>query len=248
MLSSVRASLRSSALAAGFVGLALWLALPVQGREPAATQTAAEMMQQAHDGRAVWTDFPGFESRVRCSVDGGVVEGRVSVARDGVVRLDLPEDSRFGWVQRTLDSLIGHRLSDGEAITNVEFADDQADHPQGRLIRAIDTPDHSLWRAKGDVLMEVHRVGKESRFIISVSDVWRTADHKHLPKDFVVTTWKLPAGQIESVRQVRQEWARIGNLDLPARHLAIQDRSDGTRVTYQIEFLDHLPAAKTVQK
>ena len=206
------------------------------------------MMQQAHDGRAVWTDFPGFESRLRCRVDGNVLEGRVSVARDGVVSLDLPEDSRFAWVQRTLNSMIGHRLSDSDAVANVEFADEQADHPQGRLIRSVDTPEHSLWRAKGDVLTEVHRIGKESRFIISVSDVWRTADQKHLPKDFVVTTWKLPAGTIDSVRQVRQEWARVGNLDLPARHLAIQDRSDGTRVTYQIEFLDHLPATKTAQK
>ncbi len=235
MISRTRcwASLRRAALLASvFAGL--WSVAS------AAEPTASAMMQKAHDGRAVWRDFPGFTAKIRCSHDGAVLEGQLTADRKGDVKVSwAKDDDRFAWVQRTLDSVIGHRVASDDAITNVEFADDQANHPQGRLIRSQDAKEHSLWRVKDDVLTEVHRVGETSRFIISVAEVARTAEGTHLPRSYAVTTWETPSNRIQSVRQIFQEWTHVGRFDLPARHLAITNKSDGSRVTQQIEFLDY---------
>ncbi|MBC7820183.1 MAG: DUF3386 family protein [Planctomycetaceae bacterium] len=244
-MARMKAELRLALLAGGLVAMSVWMTAFASGAEP----TAAAMMQKAHDGRAVWTDFSGLTARVRCFQDGTVVEGQLVVERNGDVKLSLPkDDERFAWVQRTLDSVIGHRLSSDDAITNVEFADDQTNHPQGRLIRSIDSKDKSQWRAKGDVLTEVHRFGETSRFVISVAEVARTAEGTHLPRSYAVTTWETPSNRIQSVRQISQEWTRVGRFDLPAKHLAITNRSDGSRVTQQIEFLDYQITTATAAK
>lgn len=235
-------------MAAGLVTLSLWMSVFARGGETTPA-TAQQMMKQAHDGRAVWVEFPGFSARVRCRADGVAVDGRVVVGRDGKVTLSLSkEDEQFAWVQRTLDSVIGHRLSSEDAIQNVEFADAQTEHPQGRLIRSLDAKDHSLWRAKEDVLTEVHRFGEKFRFIISVTEVSRTPEGTHLPRSYVVTTWETPSERIQSVRQIQQEWTRVGRFDLPVKHLAITNKSDGSRVSQQIEFLDHQISTATAAK
>lgn len=219
---------RIDLLALGLVSFAGLLTSFAQGGDDAAKEpTAVNLMKQAHDGRAVWTEFTGFTARVRCRVDGVAVDGRVAVGRDGKITLSLTnEDERFAWVQSTLDTVIGHRLSADDAIQNVEFADAQADHPQGRLIRSLDAKDHSLWRAKGDVLTE----------------------GTHLPRSYVVTTWETPSEQIQSVRQIQQEWTRVSRFDLPSKHLAITNKSDGSRISQQIEFLDHQISTTTAAK
>jgi hypothetical protein len=235
-MARMKSELRLALLAGGLVAACLAIANSARGAEP----TAAAMMQKAHEGRAVWKDFNGFTCKIRCSHDGAVLEGQLTVDRKGDVKiLWSKDDERFAWVQRTLDSVIGHRLSSDNAITNVEFADDQTNHPQGRLIRSLDPKEHSLWRAKDDVLTEVHRVGETSRFIISVAEVTRTAEGTHLPRSYAVTTWETPSNRIQSVRQIHQEWTRVGRFDLPAKHLAITNKSDGSRVTQQIEFSDY---------
>lgn len=231
LLSVLRCVLAGTAAAVAFV--------PPAALQAGESATAATLMKSAHDGRAEWQNFQGFEARVRVSADGTTAEGRISVDRDGTVKIALPDHPRFAWAQRPLDSLIGHRLPTGEAISNVEFADDQVDHPHGRLLRSADRKDKTLWRVKGDVLTEVRRTGENSRFTISIADVHRTAEGKHLPANFIVTTWELPSERLKSVRQVHQEWRRVNGIDLPTSYLAISNRSDGTTTSQQIELFDH---------
>ena len=121
LMARMKPELRLALLAGGLAAMSVWMTAFASGAEP----TAAAMMQKAHDGRAVWRDFAGFTARVRCSQDGAVVDGQLTVDRNGKVTLSLKDDERFAWLQRTLDSVIGHRLSSDDAITNVEFTDDQ---------------------------------------------------------------------------------------------------------------------------
>ena len=201
--------------------------------------TAPQLMQIAHDGRAEWGNFPGFEAKLTLATDSARGEGRLHVSPDGKMDLTLPPGEEFQWAQRALKSVVGHRLTVNDAITNVEFADQQADHPHGRLLRSTNPQEKSLWRVQGDVLTEVHRITDTSRLIISISDVLRTPEGKHLPQNFSVTTWELPSNQIKSARQVHQDWSRIGGIDLPSTFWAITNRPDGTSVTHRIDFSEH---------
>jgi len=94
-------------------------------------------------------------------------------------------------------------------------------------------------RLQGNVLTEVHRFNGKTRFVMSVTDVLRNAEGKHLPKNFSVTTWDAASGQIKTSRQVYNEWSRVGHLDLPAKLLAAINKDDGSRRVEQVELFEH---------
>jgi N-acetylneuraminic acid mutarotase len=91
---------------------------------------------------------------------------------------------------------------------------------------------------QGDVLTEVHRFHGENHMVISVGEVARTLEGKHLPKSFSVTTWD-KAGAIVTARQVLQEWKRVDGVDLPVRILAAINKNDGSRTVEEITFANH---------
>lgn len=214
----------------------LAVALPLT----ASAQTAPELMKVAHDGRAVWQNFPGFTADlVALNSSGANARGTLVVSASGDVKIEsaasqpLPE-----WVEKTLKSVVGHRLSDDGAITKVDFADEDKAHPMGRLLKSTEENDHSQYRVKGDLMTEVHRNMGKTRFIISVADVSRTQEGKHLPRNFTVTTWDAQ-GALVSARQVNNEWTRVGAVDLPVRLLATTSKSDGTRTVEEITLSKH---------
>jgi N-acetylneuraminic acid mutarotase len=213
----------------------------------AAEPTAAEQMRKEHEGRVQWVAFPGFSADVVLTQDGKSARGTLSVDAEGKLTLKTDQSEGLEWAQRTLGSVVSHRLSDSGEITNVEFADDNATHPLGRLLKSLDATDHSLWRVKEDVLTEVHRIHDKTRMIISVSEVSRNADGKHLPRSFTVTTWNSETGAIQSTRQVFNEWLKVGSYDLPARMLAANSKADGTRVVEEIVLANHKLAEGNVK-
>ncbi len=212
----------------------------------AADKTPEQLMTEAHEGRAVWTDFHGFTADIIATVDGKSTKGTLDVSPEGALELKLSDPSGMEWVERTLQSTVSHRLSDDGAITNVEFADEDRNHPMGPLLKSKDPADKSLWRVKGDVLTEVHRNHGKTRFIISVGEVSRTAEGKHLPHSFVVTTWDNETGAITKARQVQNEWKRFGRLDLPVRLVGMNATSDGKRQVEEIRLSNHVVKAPRV--
>jgi len=213
--------------------------LLMSGLELRAAETAESLMKQAHDGRAIWSKFPGFTADISAGSDKQAAKGTLKVSATGDVILAFPNEAKTDWAGKTLKSVVGHRLSEDGAIANVDFADDVADHPLGRLLKSKDASEHSLWRVKGDLMTEVHRAMGKTRFIISVVDVARTKEGKHLPRNFTVTTWDAANGAIVSTRQVYNEWTRVGDIDLPTRLLAINSKSDGTRTVEDLVLTNH---------
>ncbi len=234
----------------GAVITALWLAEACAAEAAPDGVTAVGQMQAAHDGRAVWNDFPGFEAVLSANRDSEVVAGRLVITPTGSVELRLSGADKAEWLEKALDSLIGHRLANSEAIRNVEYADDHAAHPLGRLIRSRDAAEKSLWRVRGDVLTEVHRFSDKTHFVISVSDVARTPEGKHLPQDFTVETWDRATGRLIKSRQVHTEWTRVQNIDLPTRWWAVVNSDGEGRSVEAFELSAHrlLPKATTAAK
>jgi hypothetical protein len=207
--------------------------------------SAVEMMRAAHEGRAMWESFPGFKARVRLASEGKSIEGDVTVDGKGEMSLTLPDGAKADWAERTLRSVVGHRHATDHFESAVTFADEDASHPLGRLIKSTDASEKSLWRVKDDVLTEVHRYSATSHFVISVTEVWRNKEGKHLPRTFSVTTWDYASKTLKSTRQVYNEWTRIGSYDLPTKLLAVNCTADGNRIVEQIELteIELLPAA-----
>ncbi|WP_425616425.1 DUF3386 family protein [Anatilimnocola sp. NA78] len=205
----------------------------------AAADPAQDMMDRAHHGRATWTKFPGFTADVVVSSAGHASTGTLSVTADGKTELKLQQPDGLDWAQRSLSSIIGHRLSTDDGATNIEFADQDTKHPFGRLMKSKDASDHSQWRVKDDVLTEVHRFHGDNHLVISIGEVSRTPEGKHLPRSFSVTTWNTKTNAIVTARQVQQEWKRIQGIDLPVRILAAINKNDGSRTVEEITFSNH---------
>jgi hypothetical protein len=187
----------------------------------AASASAADLIHRARQARAVWHDFPGFEADLTLFAEGREQKGKVRVAADGTVTLEgikLQDERR---IVGPLRSLVAHRMPGGESDDDVSFADQQADHPLGRLIKLdYDSAMASAYRIKDDVIREVNRQMDEGRFTISVFDVNRNREGKYLPGFYTVNFWN-EDGSLRSSHAVYETWARVGDFDLPAAHAAV---------------------------
>jgi len=192
---------------------------------------AAKMMLKAHQARSTWgDDFPGFAADVKVSLDGEVTRGQVTVGPDGELQLEMPESKGKEWAEGALKSIVMHRLAETRDSYEVSFANQEKNHPLGRLIKFHGGETHSLYRIKGDVITEVHRSMGKIKFTISITEVARNKEGETLPSHFNVSYWTTEKGDLISNEDYREEWIRVGGFDLPARRLRIATGDDGRDV------------------
>lgn len=226
---------RSSLLCASVVALVAAVTYVSAGQAPDATT----LMVRAHEARATWNGFPGFAADLVVLDDEELAQGKLEVSASGELTLEL-SDKRFGWVERKLRSLAAHRMADGDREYDVSFADENEQHPLGRLIRINDDAlMGSRYRIQDDVIREVHRTMDDTRFTISVMDVARNADGGYLPKFYTVSYWDTKTGALKSTSVVRDDWIRVGHWDLPARLLTVESRGDAKRSVRDIRLSNH---------
>jgi uncharacterized GH25 family protein len=204
------------------------LALRISGDKAAAKTiptskqlSAAQMLSGAREGRAIWNNFPGFEADLTLFAEGREQTGKITIAADGSVSLSGIELKDDKGVVGTLRSLVGHRMPGGETDDNVSFADDQSDHPFGRLIKLdYDSAMASAYRIKDGVIREVNRQMDGGRFTISVFEVHRNPENKYLPGYYTVSFWNKD-GSLRSTSATHETWTRVGAFDLPATHASV---------------------------
>lgn len=191
--------------------------------DPAATK----MLADARAARAVWKDFPGFTADVAINTDGKTTKGTVAVNPKGDVTLRLPDGAPSPWAQRTLASVVGHRLDDGGGPdTPCAFEDDNADHPLGRAVRVLSDEFHSSYRIRDRQVIVVNREMKDARFSITVLENETNKEGKFLPACFVVNTWDA-TGALTSSETHHQTWKRADVFDLPESVLVVTAAGDG---------------------
>jgi hypothetical protein len=128
-------------------------------------------------------------------------------------------------------------MSSAERKYDVSFADDEAHHPLGRLIRINDDAlMGSHYRIRDDVITEVHRKLENLRFTITVTEVHRTAEGKTLPKAYTVSYWDAKTGGLTRTNAAVDEWTRVGRWDLPTRLLSFESTDDNRRNVREIRF------------
>jgi hypothetical protein len=199
---------------------------------------AEALMRRAHVVRSGWdASFPGFRAEVRVTIDGEYVEGKVTIA-GGEVKLDLPAGPQADWAAEQLESITMHRSAGVRERYDVSFADDEQDHPLGRLIKFHGGATHSLYRIKDDVITEVHRTMEKSKFTVSVTDVTRNVEGQTLPRHFNVSYWDAASGQLESNHDFTDDWVRLGKFDLPKSRLLVRT-GKGLRQVSQMVLSHH---------
>lgn len=226
--------MRLSLLLTSFVAL-LFATACAAATEP---KSASDLLLEAHEARAIWDDFPGFTADICVNVDGKSQCGQVAVDAYGKVELHGIELDGKAGVLRTLQSLINHRFSGGEFNDEVSFADDNKEHPLGRLI----TLDHdsrmaSSYRVKDDMICQVNRMMGNSRFTISVFSVHRNKENKILPQSYNVCFWNEDSTLRNSIT-VHEAWTRVGEFDLPTTHTSVNAGKDSL-TNVRIEFSNH---------
>jgi uncharacterized GH25 family protein len=204
--------------------------------KPISDPDAVAALARARAGRALWKGFPGFTADLVVTSAGEPVVGKVSVDENGVVSLDMPKSSLASWVQEQLDSMVQHRMPDGEVAEGaITWAEKDASHPLGRKIDLGDPTLKSAYRLKDDAIMEVNRMMGDLRFTISVLEIFRNQEGKYLPRSFTMNFFDSKTGELKVNLAFLNEWQRVGAFDLPKTILEIDGR-DGKSVTKQIQF------------
>lgn len=203
--------------------------------------TAEGLMVAAHRARSSWdASFPGFSARMSAVVDSKRAQGTVTVTKGDEVKVTLEsgDPEVADWATKQLESIVMHRRGNAQDHYDVSFADEDRNHPLGRLIRFHGGSTHSLYRIDGDVITEVHRELGHARFTISVTQIARNPEGKTIPRHFNVSFWDPKTGQLQANEDYQEEWVRIGEYDLPARRLLIRTAPNVRNVS-ELRLTDH---------
>lgn len=202
-----------------------------------ADPSAVAALAKARAGRAVWEDFPGFESDLIVTSAGLNVTGHASIDSNGTVTLNMADTRAATWLEEQLASLVQHRMPDGEVTDGIiTWADDDLTHPLGRLIDLGDPNLKSQYRLKDDVVMQVNRTtGPHSHFTITVLEVEYNQDGKYLPRSFTMNFFDNKSGAIQTSLACLNQWQRVGAFDLPRTVVEVQT-SGGKTNTWRISF------------
>ncbi len=185
---------------------------------------AVEMFETALANRAAWRNFPGFTAKISGTVDGRPFDGDVAVAADGAVKLKLDNGELEPWVEDQLSSITMHRAASQTPAADrpkpmVRFADEDLDHPLGRLLTFEGGHFASSYRVRDGQIVTVNRLIDGQNMTITALDNKQNADGKLLPHLYTVEYWDADSGNLARTETVQDTWTRVGQWDLPARHV-----------------------------
>jgi hypothetical protein len=206
---------------------------------------AVALFEKAVATRAAWQDFPGFTAKVAGTVEGRAFSGKVTVSADGTVKVEVDDDAASGWLEDQLGSITMHRLPDNDRGSSSErprpvlrFADNEEDHPFGRLLTFQGGRFASSYRVKDEQIRVVNRQMGKQNMTITVLDNTPNAEGKFLPHSYLVHYWDAATGKLNRVETVLEQWSRIGKWDLPLTH-TVATSSDAGLSTRSVSLSGH---------
>ena len=123
-----------------------------------------------------------------------------------------------------------HRIaaarSGGDSPPVLRFADDDQDHPLGRLLEFAGGQFASSYRVKDNQLMVVNRHFGAQDMTITVLDNDRNAEGAFLSRSYTVQYWDAESGRLDRTESVQDRWVRVGAFDLPRSH-TVSTATDG---------------------
>ena len=114
----------------------------------------------------------------------------------------------------------------------LRFADEDQNHPLGRLLEFVGGQFASSYRVRDAQIMVVNRNFGERDMTITVLDNDQNADGRFLPRSYTVQYWDAKTGQLDRTESVQDRWRRIGEFDLPQSHTVSTASSGGLSVAH----------------
>jgi hypothetical protein len=209
-----------------------------------ADELAVKMFEAATAARASWPNFPGFTAKITGDVDDRPLDGTLTVAADGSVKLKLSGRETNKWAQAQLESITMHRAADSQPDSErtrpvLRFADDHEDHPLGRLLTFDGGQFASSYRVKDRQIFSVNRQFGKQLMSITVLDNVQNAEGKFLPHCYTVHYWNSATGELERSEAVQDTWIRVGSFDLPKEHTVSTSSASGFSVR-TFKLTDHV--------
>jgi hypothetical protein len=201
-----------------------------------ADPAAVALFEEAIAARASWKDFPGFTAEISGQIDGRPFKGTVTVDAAGAVELKMTDETARQWVTDQLESLAMHRGAStakpaGDRPKPVlRFADEDADHPLGRLLIFEGGRFASSYRVKDKQIGVVNRHLGKQLMTITVLDNERNHDGHFLPRSYTVQYWDATTGDLRRTETVHERWHRVGTWDLPTLHTVTLASDSGLAV------------------
>lgn len=196
---------------------------------------AVELFEEALASRAAWHDFPGFTAEIAGDVEGRPFSGEVEVAADGSVELSIDDEGLAPWVEEQLASITMHRAASQAPSADrpkpvLRFADEQVDHPLGRLLAFDGGHFATSYRVRDKQLTTVNRVLAGENMTITVLDNHQNAEGKFLPHVYTVQYWDEPTGKPLRSETVQDQWTRLDAWDVPREHIVTTASAAGYSV------------------
>jgi hypothetical protein len=192
---------------------------------------AVQLFQEAIAARASWRDFPGFSAEVKALVDGRAWKGAATISAKGDVDLDKEDDVAAPWVKDQLESLVMHRLARTQEKSPIlRFADDDLDHPLGRLLTFEGGKFASSYRVKHRQIMVVNRSLGKLNMTITILENELNAEKMFLPRSYSVHYWDSQKGNLQRSEMIQNRWTRLASWDLPTQLTVITSSAAGVSV------------------
>lgn len=196
---------------------------------------AVEAFEQAVAARAAWQAFPGFAAKIAGTVEGRPFDGKLTVTSDGSVALAMEEAELVDWVKGQLESITMHRAASQTPSAErpkpiVRFADDDTEHPLGRLLTFDGGHFATSYRVRDGQLAVVNRLIDGNPMTITVLETTPNAEGKFLPRAHTVQYWDGASGRLMRTESVRQDWQRVGKWDLPRQHTVTTASDNGMSI------------------
>lgn len=203
------------------------------GRKEADPKAVA-LFEEAVAVRAQWKNFPGFTAQIAGKVDGRPFKGKVTIDAKGAVKLETDDDVTQAWVKDQLASIVLHRAA-GDPSTErrkpeLWFADEEEDHPLGRLLLFEGGRFASSYRVKDKQILVVNRHLGRQNMTITVLDNERNREGQYLPRNYTVQYWDAASSELRRTETVQDRWQRVGEWDLPAQHTVTAASETGLSV------------------
>jgi len=194
---------------------------------------AVKLFEEAIAERAKWSKFPGFTAQLSAEVDGRPMAAKVTVSATGEVELDAGDEPVAEWVKDQLASITMHRAASGESNDEkpvLRFADDETEHPLGRLLEFDGGQFASSYRVRDKQILVVNRNFGKQDMTITVLENQPNAEGKFLPRAYSVQYWDADTGRLAKVESVQDRWTRVGDFDLPRSHTSSTATAGGLAV------------------